>query len=81
MIPMKDLLPTTGYIRGACSPIGMKKNFPTFIHSSCTNFDTIYISGGQRGLQIAINPTDLLSVIETLVVDLVEEVIEGESYI
>lgn len=73
MIPMKDLLTTTGYIRGACSPIGMKKNFPTFIHSTCTNFDTIYISAGQRGLQIALNPTDLLSVIEASVVELVED--------
>lgn len=73
MIPMKDLLTTTGYIRGACSPIGMKKSFSTFIHSTCTNFDTIYISAGQRGLQIALNPTDLFSVIEASVVDLVED--------
>lgn len=60
MIPMKDLLPVTGYIRGACSPIGMKKAFPTYIHTSCTDFDYIYVSAGVRGLQIKIAPTDLI---------------------
>lgn len=60
MIPMKDLLPTTGYIRGACSPIGMKKYFPAFIHETCTTFEHIYISAGQRGLQIQIAPADLI---------------------
>jgi Cys-tRNA(Pro)/Cys-tRNA(Cys) deacylase len=63
MIPMKELLPTTGYIRGACSPIGMKKRFPTFIHHTCQNFDFIYVSAGQRGLQIQIAPTDLVALI------------------
>ncbi|OJU34672.1 MAG: aminoacyl-tRNA deacylase [Bacteroidales bacterium 45-6] len=60
MIPMKELLPTTGYIRGACSPIGMKKHFPTFIDQSCLDYDVIYVSAGQRGLQIEINPHDLI---------------------
>lgn len=59
LIPMKEVLPTTGYIRGGCSPIGMKKPFPTFIHSTAFNFDYIYVSAGIRGLQIKINPTDL----------------------
>lgn len=67
MILMKDLLNTTGYIRGACSPIGMKKKFPTYIHSTCKDFDYIYISAGQRGLQIKIAPTDLLTAIEATV--------------
>ncbi|MBD8348222.1 Cys-tRNA(Pro) deacylase [Dysgonomonas sp. HGC4] len=67
MILMKDLLNTTGYIRGACSPIGMKKKFPTYIHSTCKDFDYIYISAGQRGLQIKIAPTDLLMAIEATV--------------
>lgn len=67
MILMKDLLNITGYIRGACSPIGMKKKFPTYIHSTCENFDFIYISAGQRGLQIKIAPTDLLKTIEATV--------------
>lgn len=61
MIPMKDLLSTTGYIRGACSPIGMKKHFPTFIHSSSLSHSEIYISAGQRGLQIKISPSDLIT--------------------
>lgn len=64
MILMKELLPTTGYIRGACSPIGMKKPFPTFIHDTCLNYDFIYISAGVRGVQIKINPTDLIGFIK-----------------
>ena len=56
---LKDLLPTTGYIRGGCSPIGMKKRFPTFIHESAQNFDTISVSGGMRGLQVILSPTAL----------------------
>ena len=61
MIPMKELLGVTGYIRGGCSPIGMKKRFPTYIHQSCMEHDTIYISAGVRGLQIRIAPQDLIS--------------------
>jgi Cys-tRNA(Pro)/Cys-tRNA(Cys) deacylase len=60
MIPMKELLPTTGYIRGACSPVGMKKQFPTFIHETCLNYQQIYVSAGQRGLQIRLSPSDLI---------------------
>ncbi|NDV78226.1 Cys-tRNA(Pro) deacylase [Dysgonomonas sp. 511] len=63
MIPMKDLLATTGYIRGACSPIGMKKQFPTYIDSSASNYPFIYISAGKRGLQIQLNPADLISLL------------------
>ena len=60
MIPMKDLLAVTGYIRGGCSPIGMKKRFPTYIHSTCLEHDAIYISAGVRGLQVRIAPQDLI---------------------
>lgn len=60
MIPMKELLPITGYIRGACSPVGMKKHFPTYIHESCLHYPFIYVSAGQRGLQLKLNPTDLI---------------------
>lgn len=70
MIPMKNLLTVTGYIRGACSPIGMKKHFPTFIHHTCLEFDTIYVSAGQRGLQIKLNPKELISLTKTEVVAL-----------
>ena len=60
MIPMKDLLPLTGYIRGGCSPIGMKKHFPTYIHETSQQFPYIYVSAGVRGLQIKIAPEDLI---------------------
>src|SRR5574344_2124477 len=61
LIPVKDLLGLTGYIRGGCSPIGMKKHFPTYIHDTCQLYDYIYISAGVRGLQIKLSPTDLIS--------------------
>ncbi len=70
MLPLKDLLPTTGYLRGACSPIGMKKRLPTFIDESCLNFDSIYVSAGLRGLQIFIAPQDLIAEIDAVVVAL-----------
>lgn len=63
MIPMKELLPVTGYIRGACSPLGMKKRFPTYLHETCLTFDRIYVSAGQRGLQIHLKPQDLIGLI------------------
>lgn len=64
MIPMKDLLGITGYIRGACSPIGMKKYYPTYIHKTAENFDYIYISAGQRGLQLKIALVDLMRIVK-----------------
>jgi len=72
MVQQKELLPLTGYIRGGCSPLGMKKQFPTFIHETCQLFDTILISVGQRGLQFKINPKDLIKVTGSVVCDLVE---------
>ena len=71
MIPMKELLPTTGYIRGGCSPIGMKKPLPTFFHSTATEHECIYISAGVRGLQIAIDPTDLIAYVGATVADII----------
>ena len=62
LIAMKDLLPLTGYMRGACSPIGMKKNFPSFIDESALTLPYIYVSAGQRGLQFKIKPQDLIEV-------------------
>lgn len=59
-LAMKDLLPTTGYIRGGCSPIGMKKHFPTYFHETALLYPQIYVSAGQRGLQIRISPADLI---------------------
>ncbi len=63
LIKMKDLLSLTGYVRGGCSPIGMKKLFPTFIDESAQLFDEIYVSAGVRGMQISISPTDLAEIV------------------
>jgi Cys-tRNA(Pro)/Cys-tRNA(Cys) deacylase len=67
MIPMKELLPITGYIRGACSPIGMKKLFPTYIHDTCRNYERIYISAGKRGFQLLVDPQDIIVVVQAAV--------------
>lgn len=64
MLHMKELLPNTGYIRGGCSPIGMKRQFPTFIHESALLYDHIFISAGVRGLQFKINPLELINYIK-----------------
>ncbi|MBE9487970.1 MAG: Cys-tRNA(Pro) deacylase [Bacteroidetes bacterium] len=61
LIAMKELLPLTGYIRGGCSPIGMKKNFPIYFDTTCLKFDYIYISAGIRGIQIKIDPKELVN--------------------
>lgn len=73
LIPMKELLPLTGYIRGGCSPIGMKKPFPTYIHTTAGDFDTIYISAGVRGVQIEINAADLIKFIGAENADLTKD--------
>lgn len=73
MLPMKELLPTTGYIRGGCSPIGMKKRFPTYIHTTCNDHPFIYISAGVRGLQIRIAPADLIKFVDAQVADISHE--------
>lgn len=73
MIAMKELLPLSGYIRGGCCPIGMKKPFPTWIHSTCMDFPFIYISAGVRGLQLKVAPQDLISVTGAFAADLVSE--------
>lgn len=71
MIAMKELLPLTGYIRGGCTAIGMKKAYPNYIHESCILFDHIFVSAGVRGMQIKINPDDLIRVANMSVEDLV----------
>lgn len=67
MIAMKDLLSVTGYIRGGCSPIGMKKRFPTYFHSTAINYDHIYVSAGVRGLQLELSPADLIGFVGGIV--------------
>lgn len=71
LIPMKELLPLTGYIRGGCSPIGLKKPFPIYIHETILNFDYIYVSAGQRGLQFKISPQDLINYVKATLADLI----------
>ena len=70
MVHVKELLGLTGYIRGGCSPVGMKKAYPTYIHESCRQFDFLYISAGQRGLQLKINPDELVKSCRAVVCDL-----------
>jgi len=70
LIAMKDLLEITGYVRGGCSPIGMKKHYPTFIHASVVGYDSVYVSAGQRGLQLLLAPADLIAVSRAVVTDL-----------
>lgn len=70
MIHMKELLPLTGYIRGGCSPVGMKKEFPTYIDETAMLFDAIAVSGGMRGVQLIVNPDQLLGFVKGEYVDL-----------
>lgn len=70
MIPEKQLLPTTGYIRGGCSPVGMKKKFPTFFDKSAEDFDEIYVSGGVRGITLKIKREDLIKYVDGTTCDL-----------
>lgn len=71
LIPMKELLPLTGYIRGGCCPIGMKKPFPTFFHSTATDFPEIFVSAGVRGLQLKIDPRILIEYVGASLADLI----------
>lgn len=71
MIPVKELLPTTGYIRGGCSPVGMKKKYPTFIDEVCLLFDEIAVSAGERGHQIIIASEDLVRLVDARLVDII----------
>ena len=72
-LPLKDLLPTTGYIRGGCSPIGMKKKFQTYIHTPVNSFPYVFVSAGVRGVQLKISPVDLIEQTEAVVADIVYE--------
>ena len=71
MLKMKELLPTTGYIRGGCSPIGMKKKYPTFCDEVCLLFDEIAVSAGERGHQMILPPEDLVRLVDGNIVDII----------
>lgn len=70
MIAQKELLPLTGYVHGGCSPIGMKKQFPTVIHETAVLFDTICISAGKIGFQVEVRPTDLAELLKAAMADI-----------
>ena len=72
-VKQEELLALTGYIRGGCTPIGMKKKFRTFIDETALLYDKICISGGQRGVQIKLAPQDLITITDAVAVDLVLE--------
>lgn len=72
MTPMKELLGLTGYIRGGCSPVGMKRKYPTFIDETALLYEEIAVSGGARGLQMVLDPESLMAYAEITAVDLVE---------
>jgi Cys-tRNA(Pro)/Cys-tRNA(Cys) deacylase len=71
LVKVKDLQNLTGYIRGGCSPIGMKKKFPVFIDETARLFDEIYVSAGVRGMQIKLSPIGLADLIEAQFIDLI----------
>ena len=71
MIRQKDLLPLTGYVHGGCSPIGMKKRFPTFIHQTAAGYDRIFVSAGRVGFQVGLAPEDLTAAAGCVLADLV----------
>ena len=72
MIHVKDITAITGYVRGGCSPLGMKKQFPTVVHESAASFDKIYISGGRVGTSITVNPDALLKVTRGQYADIIQ---------
>ena len=73
MIAVKDLTKITGYVRGGCSPLGMKKQFQTVIHESAKNYPKIYISGGRIGTSIKVNPEDLMRVVKGTYADIIRK--------
>ena len=73
MIKQKELLPLTGYVHGGCSPIGMKKRFPTFIHETAEIYDKVFVSAGKVGFQIEISPVDLINVAGCKSADIIDD--------
>ena len=73
LIPVKEITKITGYVRGGCSPLGMKKQFQTVIHESAKNYPEIYISGGRIGTSIKVNPEDLMRVVKGTYADIIRK--------
>jgi Cys-tRNA(Pro)/Cys-tRNA(Cys) deacylase len=72
LLPLERLKQVTGYVRGGCSPIGMKKQFPTYIDESALQLEDVYVSGGERGMQIKINSQDLIHIAEAATANIIE---------
>lgn len=72
LLPLEQLKQVTGYVRGGCSPIGMKKHFPTYIDESALNLQNVYVSGGERGMQIKLNTKDLIKIARAEVANIIE---------
>lgn len=79
MLPMKELLPITGYVRGGCSPVGMKKPFPVWIDETASLFDTIYVSAGARGQMMELSPGSLVELLSAQVCDLTQSGLEERT--
>lgn len=73
MLPSKELLPLTGYVHGGCSPVGMKKRFPTVFHASCLEQETICVSAGKVGFQVEVKPNDLIALVGGTTADLISD--------
>ena len=71
LIPVKDLLGITGYIRGGCSPVGMKKSYPTYFEESCELFNEIAVSAGERGHQMILSPMELVKLVNGTLADII----------
>ena len=71
MIKQKELLPLTGYVHGGCSPIGMKKPFPTYVHETAMQYEKMFVSAGKVGYQIEVAPSDLLNVVGFMSADII----------
>lgn len=73
MLPSKELLPLTGYVHGGCSPVGMKKQFPTVFHESCLDQESIYVSAGKVGFQVEVAPQALIDLVRSTTADVIVE--------
>ena len=73
MLPARELLPLTGYVHGGCSPVGMKKRFPTVFHGSCLDHETICVSAGKVGFQVEVRPADLIALVGAATADVIVE--------
>jgi len=71
MLPARELLPLTGYVHGGCSPVGMKKRFPTVFHESCLTQETIFVSAGRIGAQVEVRPADLIALVGAATADII----------